>query len=115
VAVTEATVRKEALALDGVTEAPSYGTPGFKVRGKLFARLHQDGESLVVRVDLMERELAMGANPDVFFLTDHYVGYPWMLLRLARVSPAVLRQTLRQAWATAQAKPRRGRSTKGRG
>ena len=90
------------------------GTPGFKVRGKLFARLHQDGESLVVRIAPIERDLATGANPDVFFVTDHYVGHPWMLVRLARVSLAVLRQTLRQTWDTAQVKAPTERAAKRR-
>ena len=100
-------VRKVALALPDVTEAPSYGTPGFKIRGKLFARLHQDGESLVIRVELFERELLLQTNPQVFFLTDHYAGHPWVLVRLSVVTPALLRQTLRQAWETAQTKPRK--------
>ena len=103
-AVSEEVVRKQALALPDVTEAPSYGTPGFKVRGKLFARLHQDGESVVVRMDPIEREIAVGANPDVFFVTDHYLGHPWVLVRRARISASLLRQTLRAAWETAGAK-----------
>ena len=41
-------VRRIALALDNVEEGTSYGTPAFKVRGELFVRMHQDGESLVV-------------------------------------------------------------------
>jgi hypothetical protein len=103
VAATADTVRELALALLDVSEAPSYGTPGFRVGKKLFARLHQDGESLVVRVDLYERELLLKANPKVFFLTDHYVGYPWVLLRLAAVGPALLKKTLQQAYETARA------------
>ena len=102
--VSEGIVRKEALALEGVVEAPSYGTPGFRVRGKLFARLHDDGESLVVRVDPIERELMLTANPDVFFITDHYLGHPWVLVRLARISATLLRATLREAWEVAQLK-----------
>jgi hypothetical protein len=49
--VTFAAVRKFALSLDNVEEAPSYGTPGFRVGGVLFLRFHQDAESLVVRTD----------------------------------------------------------------
>ena len=37
--------RRLALALPATEEAPSYGTPGFRVRGKLFLRFHQDGEA----------------------------------------------------------------------
>jgi len=41
-------VRQIALALDGVEEGSSYGTPGFKVKDVLFLRLHQDLDALVV-------------------------------------------------------------------
>ena len=36
-------VRRIAVALDKVEEGTSYGTPAFKVGGKLFVRMHQDG------------------------------------------------------------------------
>ena len=47
--VTLATVRRLALAFPGVEEGLSYGTPGFRVRGKFLARLWEDGQTLVVR------------------------------------------------------------------
>jgi hypothetical protein len=49
--VTWDTVRQLALALPGVEEGTSYGTPAFKVKGKLLARFHQDGESMVVKIE----------------------------------------------------------------
>jgi hypothetical protein len=91
-------VRKLALALPGAEESTSYGTPAFKVRGKLFARLHQDGESLVVRIDRRERVLRMQADPAKYHLTDHYVNYPWILVRLASVSRDDLEELLKDAW-----------------
>lgn len=48
--ITLETIREVALALPEVEERSSYGTPGFFVRKKLFARWHQDGDKLVVRV-----------------------------------------------------------------
>ena len=52
-----------ALALPKAEEGTSYGTPGFKVGGTLFARFHQDGESLVVRIDQNERSMRIKADP----------------------------------------------------
>jgi len=49
--VTFDTVRQIAQTLPDAEESTSYGTPAFKVKGKLFARQHQDGESLVIGVD----------------------------------------------------------------
>jgi len=90
--------RKLAIALPDVKESTSYGTPAFKVRGKLFARLHQDGESLVVRIDQRERVMRMQADPVTYYITDHYLNYPWILVRLASVSRDDLGELLKEAW-----------------
>lgn len=96
--VSEATLRKLASALPGAVEGTSYGTPAWKVRGKLFARLHQDGESLVVKVDFDQRDALMQADPKAFFITDHYTNYEMMQVRLSEVAEPVLRGLLREAW-----------------
>ena len=80
--VTLATVRRLALSFPGVEEGLSYGTPGFRVRGKFLARLWEDGE----------------VDPQTFFTTDHYRGYPTVLVRLAHVTPTALREILEEAW-----------------
>jgi hypothetical protein len=91
-------VRRLALALPDVEEGTSYGTPAFRVRGKLFARLHEDGESLVVRIAFQEREILMDADPKTFHITAHYLSYPMMLVRLATVRPGELRTLLADSW-----------------
>jgi len=96
--VTYETVRQIALTLPGAEEGTSYGTPACKVKGKLFARLHQDGESLVVGVDFEERELLMAGAPEKFYITDHYLNYPWMLVRLSAVRRDEIRDLLIQSW-----------------
>ncbi|PYQ65355.1 MAG: hypothetical protein DMF53_05705 [Acidobacteria bacterium] len=68
--VTYETVREIALALPGVEEGPCYGTPGLRVRGRLFARLWEDGETLVLKVGFDAREMLMAANPETFYITD---------------------------------------------
>ena len=92
-------VRELALALPGTSERPSYGTPGFRVRDRLFARLHQDGESLVLRMERDERELLARAEPSKFFWTPHYERHDWVLVRLAAIDRAELGELLRDAWA----------------
>jgi hypothetical protein len=96
--VTLATVRRLALAFPGVEEGLSYGTPGFRVRGKFLARLWEDGETLVVKCGDDERDFRMKANPATFFVTEHYRGYPTVLVRLARVRQADLQAVLEEAW-----------------
>jgi hypothetical protein len=96
--VTFDTVRQLALALPGVQEATSYRTTGFKVSGKLLARFHQDGESLVLKVEYAAREVLMGTHPETFYLTDHYRCYPWVLVRLSSVDQGLLRSLIEDAW-----------------
>ena len=96
--LTFAAVRRLALALPGVEEGTSYGTPAFKVRGKLLARLREDGETLALRVGFDLRDLLMNADPETFYVTDHYRGYPYVLVRLPRVARTRLREVLEEAW-----------------
>lgn len=96
--ITFETVRQMALALPGVEEGTSYCTPAFRVRGKFFARLKQDGESLVLKIGFDEREALMEADPEVFYITDHYRGYPSILVRLPKVDADDFREVLEQAW-----------------
>ncbi len=96
--VTYETVRQIAMALPGVEEGTSYGTPACKVRGKLFIRQHQDGQSLVVKIEFAEREILIEADPETFYITDHYLNYPWMLVRLANVRRDQLSELIKQAW-----------------
>jgi hypothetical protein len=96
--VTLATVRRLALAFPGVEEGLSYGTPGFRVRGKFLARLWEDGETLVVKCGDNERDFRLKADPETFFVTEHYRGYPTVLIRLARVRKKDLQAVLEEAW-----------------
>ncbi len=84
--------------LPGVVEATSYGTPALKVRGKLIARLREDGETLVLRMDLVSREYVLRSNPELWCLTEHYRDYPYVLLRLPVVERRHLPQILEDAW-----------------
>ena len=96
--VTFDVVREVALALPGVEESTSYGTPAFKVRKKLFARFHQDGESLVIAADFAERDALMAEQPETFYITDHYLNYPCVLVRLSRIRQDALRDLLLMGW-----------------
>ena len=96
--VTFADVSRLGRALPGVVESTSYGTPALKVDGKLLVRLKEDGNTLVLRMDFVNRDLLLRAEPDLFFLTDHYLNYPSILLRLARVTNARLAELLEDAW-----------------
>ena len=96
--VTFDEVREIAHKLPGVEDGTSYGTAALKVRGKLFVRLHQSGECFVLRSTILDREIMMQANPEAFFLTDHYLGYPWILVRFSGIRKSDLPELLERAW-----------------
>ena len=101
-AVTFEQVRKMALKMDGVEDAKSYGTAAFKVRGNLMARLKEDGETLVLATTFEEREGLMAEEAETYFITDHYLNYPWVLVRLKRVKAEAMRELLARAWRLAR-------------
>ena len=96
--ITFETVRGIALALPGVEEGLSYGTPAFRVKGKFMLRLREDGETLAVKCGFDERDFRIQADPATFFTTDHYRGYPTVLVRLATVRMTDLGDVVEQAW-----------------
>jgi hypothetical protein len=106
------TVRDIGFALPGVEESTAYGSPALKVRGQLLACVpanrSAEPSSLVVRVDFDDRAELLAADPDVYYVTDHYVGYSAVLVRLSRINRDVLRDLLGMAYkfVTRNAAPR---------
>lgn len=94
-------VRKFALSMLNVEERTSYGTPAFFVGRTLFARFLKEDDALVVKVNERDRALRISAQPDVFYITDHYSNYPMMIVRLSAVDDDVLRELLQDAWEMA--------------
>jgi hypothetical protein len=107
------------LTLPGVEESRAHGSPALKVHGKLLACVpaHRSAEpgSLVVRVGFDDRAELLAAAPDVYYVTDHYLDYSAVLVRLSGVTPEVLRDLLAMAhrFVTADA-ARRSTSRHGR-
>jgi hypothetical protein len=97
--VTEADVRRLALSLPATTEKSSYGTPGFRVKDRLFARIREDGESLVLWVaDDGEKLGLITSEPGKFFTTPHYDGHALVLVLLSAVAEEELLELLTDSW-----------------
>ena len=86
------------MVLPGAEQSTSYGTAAMKVRGKLFARLREDGESVVLFTDPSEREALIQADSATFFTTPHYEGHPIVLVHLDRVEHPQLQELLLDSW-----------------
>ncbi len=109
------TVRRIALELPDVEESTAYGSPAFKVRGQLLAGIpvnkSVEPDSLGVRIDFEQRAELLSGAPDVYYLTDHYVSGPMVLVRLSRIKEDALRDLLRAAWRFATANTPAGKRT----
>ena len=81
-------------------EASAEVRPSWRVRGKLFAweARERDGGGLAVRVDREEKQLILDANPEVYFASPHYRGYPGVQIRLELIDEDELRERLEDAW-----------------
>ncbi|AGP40352.1 hypothetical protein BE04_31715 [Sorangium cellulosum] len=90
---------KLGLALPEVVEDVWFRTPALKVRGKAFVRLKEDGQSVVFQLESVdEQEFLIEAQPDIYFITDHYRGYPAVLARLSALRAPECRMRLERAW-----------------
>lgn len=95
-------VRRLGLALPEVEESLYFGVSALKVRGQMFACLASnrsaEPDTLVVRLEFAQRDELLDAKPETYYLTDHYVGYPCVLVRLAHIPQDELRDLLLMAW-----------------
>ncbi len=93
------TVHELALSFPEVEESGE-DRAAFRVRGKLFAwaARERDGGGLGIRVDRDEKQLILDSNPDVYFSSPHYDGWPGVQIRLERIEREELRERLEDAW-----------------
>jgi len=81
--------------LPEVEVGTSWGTPALKVHGKMFVCIasHKSAEpdTLVVMMPIADRDALIEEDPATYYLKEHYVGYPCVLVRLSRVHPDALR------------------------
>lgn len=115
------TVREIALALPDVEESSIHGAPSWKVRGKLLTcpAIHSSAEpdTLAVRIDFDQRSRLIGTEPRMFYVTDHYLNHPMVLVRLTRMNRDSLQDLLSTAWRFVSSQKttsgRRGRNQSG--
>jgi len=112
-------VRAVGLTLPDVEATTRYdGSPVLKVRGVFLAGLAMHGSAepatLVVRMDLEERDWLLEDAPDTYYVTDYYRSYPIVLVRLSRIDRDALHDVLSVSWrlAVAKAGKRRARTAR---
>jgi hypothetical protein len=105
------TVESIGRSLPDVELTTSWGQRSLKVRGKMFACMasHKSAEpnTLVVMMDVAGRDALIEDDPDTYYLKEHYVNYPCVLVRLSRVPADALRDLLTGAHRFVSAKARK--------
>ena len=87
----------KAAGLLGVDESTWYGTPALKVGQKAILRI-KDPDTVVLLLPMDEKEALMEAAPAIYYETQHYKGYPALLIRLSAIADRELAHRLLQAW-----------------
>jgi hypothetical protein len=97
--------------LPDVEVTTSWGQPTLKVRGRMFVCIasHKSAEpnTLVVMMDFADRDALIEDDPDTYYLKEHYVNYPCVLVRLSRVHSDALHDLVTGAHRYISAKARR--------
>jgi hypothetical protein len=83
--------------LPEVSVGTSYGDPSLRVKDKAFVTL-KDEQTLVLRIPLEHKELLLTTAPEIYYETDHYKGWPGLLIRLPVITDDELAFRLRESW-----------------
>ena len=112
------TVEAIGLTLPDVEVTTAWGTPALKVRGKMFVCLasHKSAEpdTLVVMMDFADRDALIEDDPGTYYLKEHYVNYPCVLVRLSTVHANALKDLITGAYRFVSAKTGRKPARRGR-
>ncbi|HXR94346.1 MAG TPA: hypothetical protein VN718_00610 [Rhizomicrobium sp.] len=93
--LTKAEARKIALSFEGATEGPYFGKPAIFVAEKFLTRVHHKEEAMVLAIGSMEmRDVMLEAEPKLFYITDHYKNFPYLLARLSKLTKETLKDLL---------------------
>jgi len=97
-----AAAREIGLTMPGVREEAYFGKPGLKIGKEMMVCVasHKSAEpgSLVVRIAMEERAELLAANPDVYYVTEHFEGFSGVLVRLEKVGRGELKDLLGMAY-----------------
>jgi hypothetical protein len=101
--------------LPDVEVTTTWGQPTLKVRGKMFVCIasHKSAEAntLVVMMDFADRDALVEDDPGTYYLKEHYVNYPCVLVRLSRVHADALRDLIAGAHRFVSARVQKKKSS----
>jgi len=97
---------KIALAIPGTEEVLWFKKPAVFLHGQFLTKVHDKEDAMALRVSSMEmRDMMLEAEPKLFYITDHYRNFPFILARLAALTPKLLKEILAGRAAQLAEKP----------
>lgn len=111
--LTKSEARTIALSFEGASEGPYFGKPAIFVAETFLTRVHHKEEAVVLAIGSMEmRDVMLEAEPKLFYITDHYKNFPYLLARLSQLDKATLKDLLAARLMRIEAKKPKKRGTK---
>ncbi len=111
--LTRSEARKIALSFEGASEGPYFGKPAIFVAEKFLTRVHHKEEAVVLAIGSMEmRDVMLEAEPKLFYITDHYKNFPYLLARLSKLNKGTLKDLLAARLLRIEAKKSKKRAAK---
>jgi hypothetical protein len=93
--LTKAEARKVMLAIPGTDERPWFHQPSVFIHDRFLAKTHHKEDAVTLQVGSMEmRDMMLEAEPKLFYITDHYRKFPFVLVRLSALTRTVLKDML---------------------
>ena len=86
-----------ALDLPEVEFSTHFGDPSLKVAGKAMVTIKDTG-LMVLHCPLDMKEVLMEMAPEIYYQTDHFKGWPGLLVRLDVISDEELSLRIENAW-----------------
>ena len=104
--LTRADGWKIALSVPGTEEVLWFKKPAVFLHGQFLTKVHDKEDAMTLRVSSMEmRDMMLEAEPKLFYITDHYRNYPFILARLTALTPKILKDLLAGRAAQLAEKP----------
>src|SRR5437764_8993541 len=93
--LTNAEARKLMLAIPGTDERLWFNQPSVFIHDRFLAKTHHKEDAVTLQVGSMEmRDMMLEAEPELFYITDHYRKFPFVLVRLSALTNKVLKDML---------------------
>lgn len=86
-----------AVRLPDVEISTHYGLPALKIGGKAFVSV-KNTDTIVLSLPLDRKEQLIEMAQEIYFQSDHYIGWPSLPLRIAEIGDAELQDRLTEAW-----------------